>query len=488
MAINMLQLPSYNPGQGANFSPVQNALAQVNQSAQFERQNALQQRQLGMQEERLGMERESHGVQMAGARSAQEMNEARMAAGRVQGIMQLPAEQRAAAWAAARKMPGFRDLPPEFDNLEYAAPQILAKAREYMGEKDQAQMGLIRAQTGLASAQARAAGQKSELEGAISEMIRGNLGGAPPAPAAPQGGIQPQSYSGPSPQTGIMPIGGPQQPAQGVPAAQAPQGDPNLILAQTAQPEPQQAAPDLGPGQDMVETPMGRMTRQRARQLGMALALGGKGDAGKMMGDAAGEGMPDKAARNKIEEKLFAATEQKARLQSIRASFKPEWQTFDEQLKQYGVSWVDSIGPLRHKIPPAMRERHAEYTRYRQDAFQNMNMYIKEMTGAQMSEMEANRLRKGIPDPEKDGPTAFESKLENSARQTDLAHARYNYLLRRGFRGNPWESGISLERMQGIINDRGRQIEGMIKSSNPNLPPQAVQRETFRIVKQEFGI
>lgn len=491
MVFNHLALPEYKVSNPWDTTPIYNALDQNQrlgqQQRQFDATNKLQQAQLGIQQERLGMERESHGVQMQSARTQQELQEARMAAGRVQGIMQLPAEQRAAAWAVARRQKGFSDLPAEFDNFEFAAPQILSRAQEYLSPMDKAKMGNINAQTGLYRAQARAAGQKSELEGAISDVIRGNLSGGPPAASPPpQGGIQPQSYGGAPPATGMQPAmaQGPAQMPQGAPPA----GDPNLILAQTAsQPSPQ-APPNLSPGQDIVETPMGRMTRERARQLGFALALGGKGDAGKMMGDAAGQGMPGKEARNEIEKKLFAATEQKARLAGIRQKFKPEWQTIDGQLKQYGISWADSIGPLRNRIPPAIRAQHAEYSQYRQEAYQNINLYIKEITGAQMSEAEASRLRKAVPDPDKDGPTAFEAKLENLTAQTDLAAARYYYLLRRGFQGMPWESGISLERMQGIINDRGRQIESMIRSANPQAPDQAVQRETFRLVKQEFGI
>ena len=37
----------------------------------------------------------------------------------------------------------------------------------------------------------------------------------------------------------------------------------------------------------MVDTPMGRMTADRAKQLGFAMSLAGKGDAGKMLFDAA---------------------------------------------------------------------------------------------------------------------------------------------------------------------------------------------------------
>lgn len=154
MAINMLQLPGYQVSNPIDFAPINNALDSNRQLAIANQQNALAQRRLGLAEKADARAGEMHGVQMAQARRQSELEEARMAAGRVQGIMQLPAEQRAVAWAQARKMPGFRDLPPEFDNFEFAAPQILNRAREYLSEKDQAQMALIRAQTGMTSAHA----------------------------------------------------------------------------------------------------------------------------------------------------------------------------------------------------------------------------------------------------------------------------------------------------------------------------------------------
>lgn len=480
----LINLPSYQATNSLNFQPISDAIESINQ-------NALAQRQMGLQEQRNALmvkqddrDAQMHGVKLSAMQREQGMAEARQAAGRIQYIQSLPPEQQAAAWQQTLQMPGFKDLPPDQRDFSRAAPLILSKAAEYMDpltkQKTQAEIGLMGSKSALARAQAAAAGQKSSLDEALGGMIRGMAPQSAPAPA-PQGGIQPQSFGGSAPQSGVMPVAGPQA------AAGPPQGDPNLILAQTAQPAPQ-GAPDLSPGQDMVDTPFGRMTRQKAQQLGMAMALGGKGDAGKMMGEFAQQGMPGKEARNEIEKRLFAATEQKARLSAIRQTFKPEWQTLDEQLKQYGISWIDSIGPLRDRIPPEQRQRHAEYTRYRQEAFMNMNQYIKDMTGAAMSEMEANRLRKGIPDPERDGPTAFQTKMEQSSAQADLAMARHTYLLRKGFQGNPWESGVSLERMQNIINERGAQIEKIMRQQNPQAPPQAIQRETFRLVKQEFGI
>lgn len=475
----LVPLPGYNPGNALNFAGLNDGIDSI-------RQNALAQQQLGMQRERLGFDRERLGMEKQQFDQKQQMQTVQRFAGIAQGIDQITDPgARSAAWQKLiAQHPNAASLPEIYRDPMQGPKLLMQEAQGFVDPLDkaakQAQIGMHGAHAELFRAQAKAAGQKSGLDEALGGMIRGLSPQGAPAPA-PQGGIQPQSFGGPGPQGGVMPVGSPQA------AAQPPQGDPNLILAQTAQQAPQ-GAPDPSGAQDMVQTPMGPMTRQRAQQLGFALALGGKGDAGKMMNEYGQQGMPGKEARNEIEKRLFAATEQKARLSAIRQSFKPEWQTLDEQLKQYGISWLDSIGPLRDKIPPAERQRHADYTRYRQEAFMNMNQYIKDMTGAAMSEQEANRLRKGIPDPDRDGPTAFQAKMEQSSAQADLAMARHTYLLRKGFQGNPWESGVSLERMQGIINERGAQIEKIMRQQNPQAPPQAIQRETFRLVKQEFGI
>jgi hypothetical protein len=479
----LINLPGYAVPNALNFSGLNAGIDSIRENALAQRQMGMQEQQLGMQKERLGMERKGFDqkyrqqqVQQMGALAQAAMAE------------KDPARRQAIHARILSMHPDGANLDPIYRDPERGVALIAQEAQGFVSDLDrrakESQIGMQGAHAEYYRAQARQAGTKSSLDENLGRLIGGMIPGGPPA-AAPQGGptMQPQSFGGPSPQGAApMPVGDPQAAAGG-----PQQGDPNLILAQAPQQQPQ-AAPDPSGAADMVQTPMGPMTRQRASQLGFALALGGKGDAGKMLSESAQQGMPGKEARNEIEKKLFAAMEQKSRLQGIRTKFKPEWQTVDEQLKQYGISWVDSIGPLRNKIPPAMRQGHAEYTQYRQEAFTNMNQYIKDMTGAAMSEQEANRLRKGIPDPERDGPTAFEAKTENLMAQSDLASARMNYLLKKGFQGKPWESGVSLERMQGIINDRGRQIEGMIKSSNPNAPPQAIQRETFRIVKQEFGI
>lgn len=477
----LINLPGYNPGNALNFSGLNAGIDTI-------RENALMQEQMGMKREQLGMQKEKFGMEKQQFADQRQQQTIQRFAGMAQGVDQItdPAQRQAQWQQLLAQHPNAAQLPEIYRDPIRGPKLLMQEAQGFVDPLDrrakEAQIGMHGAHSELYRAQARQAGQKSELESSIAEMLRGAQGGG--QPPAPQGApmMQPQSFGGPGPQGAApMPVGAPQA------AAGPQQGDPNLILAQAAQQQPQ-AAPDPSGGQEMVQTPLGPRTREQAQRLGFGLALAGKGDAGKMLSEAAQQGMPGKEARNEIEKRLFAATEQKARIGAIRASFKPEWQTLDEQLKQYGVSWADSVGVLRNRLSPETLQRHADYTRYRQDAFTNMNQYIKDMTGAAMSEQEAVRLRKGIPDPEKDGPTAFQAKLENSSAQADLAHARMNYLLRKGFQGKAWESGVSLERMQGIINQRGAQIEKIMREQNPGAPAPAIQREAFKLIKQEFGI
>jgi hypothetical protein len=176
--MNMLQLPKYDVGPAADWSPLHNALSSNQQMGQLNRQNALAERKLGLAEKADTRAGEMHGMQMAQARTQQEMQEARMVAGRVQYIQGLAPEQRAAAWSVARQQPGFRDLPAEFDNFDHAAPLLLGKANEYLGQKDQAAIGLTRAQTAAAYAQADRARRENAETGLVPQYAyddKGNL-------------------------------------------------------------------------------------------------------------------------------------------------------------------------------------------------------------------------------------------------------------------------------------------------------------------------
>lgn len=351
------------------------------------------------------------------------------------------------------------------------AAQLAPLQQELM----RAQAGMTRAHAELYGAQAKSAGQKDALNEALARMIGGSM--------PQQGQPQPQQ-GGPMMQPQSMPGGGdhPMQPMPMSGAQPQPQADPNLVLTQSAQPgAPQQAAQP-----EMVDTPMGRMTQEQAQRMAMALALAGKGDAGKMLSESANRGMPGTKATGEIQEKLMALADQRGRLSQMAQSFRPEWLTVDEQLKQRGLNMLDSFGPTRGAVSPQQRERMGEYAKFQTEAIQGLNQYIKDMTGAAMTIQEAERLSKGVPNPEKDSPTQFKSKLLASTEALDLAWARRTYMLKNGFKGGPEQFGIGIDQMRSIINKRGGEIAGELRKSG--LPPDRIRSETARQIKQEFGI
>jgi hypothetical protein len=135
----LINLPAYQVPNALSFQSVDSGIESV-------KQNALAQRQMGMQEKQLGMQEKRFGMDEQKFKREQEVAEARRAAGRIQYIKGLPAEQQAPAWQQTLQEPGFRDLPAELRDFSRAAPMIESKAAEYMGEKDRVEIDVKRAQ------------------------------------------------------------------------------------------------------------------------------------------------------------------------------------------------------------------------------------------------------------------------------------------------------------------------------------------------------
>jgi hypothetical protein len=165
--VNMLALPQYQVSNGWDFTPINNALQSNQDNLLAQNRLGLQRRQVDLAERADTRAGETHGLQMAQMRRQSEQEEARMVAGRIQYIQGLPPEQRMAAWKTARQQPGFRDLPAEFDDFNYAAPQLLGKANEYMNPIDrqakQAQISMHGAHADLYRAQAAEERRKASI-------------------------------------------------------------------------------------------------------------------------------------------------------------------------------------------------------------------------------------------------------------------------------------------------------------------------------------
>lgn len=306
----------------------------------------------------------------------------------------------------------------------------------------------------------------SPMDQAIAKAMEDATRPRQTAPMQQQGGIVPQSYGGDmGPDGGIIPV-------------------------QTAPQPMQQQAPQ----EPMVNTPMGPMPKSKADMLGFALALKGKGDAGKMLTGAEALG---KEAQNQNDKAALNSIEQASRLESIAAKFKPEYQTYENTVQMGLNNFMDSFEATRRNVSPEQRQRMAEYTQFRQDAMNNLSAYIKEITGAAMGIQEEGRIRSGMPDPAKDGPTQFEAKLKNSIATAKLALARHSYLKRNGYddgsiaalaKSDKLGTIHSLDDMKSMINQRMEQAAQQIKKANPGIDDMTLRQQLRQVQRKEFGI
>ena len=200
---------------------------------------------------------------------------------------------------------------------------------------------------------------------------------------------------------------------------------------------------------------------------------------------------PGKTAGNKVDEDLLGVTRNLMQLDNIAAQFKPEFQRFQDKAGYAALKVKDSTVGLTNKEKRDL----AEYSSYRRNAFNTLNEYIKSVTGAAMSEAEANRIRKSMPDPGDgifggDSPTEFKAKLDDTLRQTKMAVARLSYIKRNGMsledgNGNPV---VPLERMPVLINQRGQEIEKELRAAQPKADAKAIQKAVRRQLSVEFGL
>lgn len=193
----------------------------------------------------------------------------------------------------------------------------------------------------------------------------------------------------------------------------------------------------------------------------------------------------ERGTRKDLEANLLAAREGIARLDAIGESFRPEYLTYPEQMGNLWTKFKEKAGGYLGDVSEDERRQLADYSAFRRDAYDNINRYIKEITGAQMSEAEANRLRKGVPDPERDSPTEFASKWASVQKSLRLAAARYVYALKNGL--DPTRD-VSLGEMPSIINRRGAEIEAAVRRENPGGSDSEIDAMVDFRLAQEFGL
>jgi len=199
--------------------------------------------------------------------------------------------------------------------------------------------------------------------------------------------------------------------------------------------------------------------------------------------DASGLG---KEAINQIEEEGINVSAGLQRLSMIEKSFRPEFMELGTRLGTSISKWKEKLGG---KLQGQDKADLENFSAFKRDALDNLNRYIKEITGAQMSIQEAERIQRGMPNPgagifDGDSPTEFKSKMEATVKALRLSGARLAFTRQHGLS----IKAVSLDAMPGIMDDRGDQIWSEIEKANPGMAEAQIQAAVRKRVAQEFGL
>jgi hypothetical protein len=149
------------------------------------------------------------------------------------------------------------------------------------------------------------------------------------------------------------------------------------------------------------------------------------------------------------------------------------------------------------------RQELSDYTDFRREAISSLNEYIKQITGAAMSELEAKRLMKAMPSPglgmfDGDSPTEFKTKLSGVMESLDRVIARNNYVAKHGLvsldkiaknkRGEVLESIVSISEIDDVIDRRGEELESEMRANNPDMDQAELENQIMQTLSEEFGI
>jgi hypothetical protein len=195
-----------------------------------------------------------------------------------------------------------------------------------------------------------------------------------------------------------------------------------------------------------------------------------------------------KEGSNKVDAQLLELGQSRLRLQSISSNFNPKFLEKPFQLRMAGVAELEKYG---RKPNPQDAADLTAYSEFAQTAYNELNGYINFITGAAVgSGEEEARIRKGVPDPQKDSPTQFLSKLNAKIDEGRLYEARLGYIKNKGMKIT--DAGIiDVNKIPTLMRNRKAEIIKDTKLfGNKNYNPKDINHKAIvkAILGKEFGL
>jgi len=179
----------------------------------------------------------------------------------------------------------------------------------------------------------------------------------------------------------------------------------------------------------------------------------------------------EKGTKKNLEQQIINNSVNFEGFKEIKELYKPEFSQLPTKLKINYLKIKDGLGDWVGDISEEDKKLITAYSEWEQKSWEMTNAYIKSITGAQMSEKEAERILKGFADPRKLSPTEYEAKLNGILNNAMKSTIRYNLILRSGLNiptdanGNlDPEAIMSLSSVDKYVNDIGNEIKTELKA------------------------
>ena len=203
-----------------------------------------------------------------------------------------------------------------------------------------------------------------------------------------------------------------------------------------------------------------------------------------------------KPGATQTQKDIVALQDEYDRVMGIARQFDPTFLQVGTRLENKVRMFGEKVGI---EIQKEDKEKIRRFVAWKRDSAEDLNLYIKRITGAQMGETEAQRLMLAKPIPgngvfDGDSPTEYQAKLESSLRSLRLSKARREYLLQNGFTGDEIKKSmkadkppISLREMEKIITDKAEQIYEQLKAADPQAQDTDLSRKAFEQAFRDYG-
>jgi hypothetical protein len=190
--------------------------------------------------------------------------------------------------------------------------------------------------------------------------------------------------------------------------------------------------------------------------------------------------VPGKEGQNIVDKELLTLGAGRMQLQGIAQKFDPKYLTAGFKVK---MKYLGTKEFLTGKLSAEDQAELSDYAAFTQDAYGRLNSYINEVTGAAVgSGEEEARIRKGVPDPQKDSPTEFLAKLRNKIQEGRLFEARLAYIKSKGLKKL---TDVKVDDVPRLMKEREDQIYRENKFDKKNKDHQEIVK---RVLAREFGL